>query len=553
MLRHEPGEHVVAGATGAVMHHHPGQRDELRRLVLPVAHHRQGAHDQVRTWESGEVGEGGGCLAEAHVVGQAAAQTDGVQELQPAQTAPLVGAQRGGERGRHHAFCQLGVGEPGEQVRQPRLAHERWVAPGNGVGRVEGIACLGGRSLGRRSVGGQVCGEPQQLQRGHLGVLGTVPIELLERSAGLGPAELDPTAPHLDEVRAGLGGAAHGGLVDRCAVDHHRPVDDGPRAKASVTFGLGPCRAGGARGAPSEACGRDQLDPSAVEAIDRLQRGCRFVERDRAGLGRPVGQPRGGGQDVGDGVFGQLGEQWQPACVTGHDERIGGAEPGVGNRAPPAGVGGVDQLERQRPATIRIVRHAEPESGANHGLALGSPPHGVEGCRDVDDGVEQVTIGTEAWRSGAERLGDDPHGASVDSFGVGERDRPPTLVQAGAHQVVEEGVEDACGHVVERLTAVGRRGMARRHSGRDRSHQLGHEHVAVSAHRGPGGRAPAVVVHDHTRHHAAGCHQMLGDAEHLGEPCHRRAGGAVEGLQLTEFGHGADMQLLAHHVRRAVR
>jgi hypothetical protein len=44
-----------------------------------------------------QVGERGGGLAEAHVVGQTPAEAQAVQELEPAEGAPLIVTQRASE------------------------------------------------------------------------------------------------------------------------------------------------------------------------------------------------------------------------------------------------------------------------------------------------------------------------------------------------------------------------------------------------------------------------------------------------------------------------
>lgn len=57
----------------------------------PPVRHRPGAHHQVRAGQPGQVGERGGRLAQAHVVGQAAAEAEPVEELQPPGPRRCVG------------------------------------------------------------------------------------------------------------------------------------------------------------------------------------------------------------------------------------------------------------------------------------------------------------------------------------------------------------------------------------------------------------------------------------------------------------------------------
>ncbi len=104
------GERGLVGAACAVVDHHPDQGGEAGRFGPPVAHHRQGADDEVWSGQPGEVGEGGGCLAEAHVIGEASTEAKPVEELEPPEAALLVRAQGGGESGGHLAVGESGVG-----------------------------------------------------------------------------------------------------------------------------------------------------------------------------------------------------------------------------------------------------------------------------------------------------------------------------------------------------------------------------------------------------------------------------------------------------------
>ena len=73
-------------------------------------------------------------LAQAHVVGEAAAPLELMQELQPAEALALIGAQRAVEAG----GLRVGL-DPGE-ARQPRAGcAERRVALGLGQRREQGV------------------------------------------------------------------------------------------------------------------------------------------------------------------------------------------------------------------------------------------------------------------------------------------------------------------------------------------------------------------------------------------------------------------------------
>ena len=95
--------------------------------------------------QRGEVGERGGGLAEAHVVGEAAAEADPVEELQPAEAAPLVRPQRGHESGGLDPLGQRGVGKTLQQITEPT----------GGGNRRHASASVGSRLLGGRQFGGE--------------------------------------------------------------------------------------------------------------------------------------------------------------------------------------------------------------------------------------------------------------------------------------------------------------------------------------------------------------------------------------------------------------
>ncbi len=69
-----------------------------RALRLPVVDDRERADDEVWPGSVDEVGERRRRLAEAHVVGEAAAEAEAVEEPQPAEAAALVRPQLTGER-----------------------------------------------------------------------------------------------------------------------------------------------------------------------------------------------------------------------------------------------------------------------------------------------------------------------------------------------------------------------------------------------------------------------------------------------------------------------
>ena len=87
------------GPVGPVMDHDAQRRREAGSLGLPVVDDRERADDEVRARPAEQVGQGGGGLAEPHVVGQAPTQPEGFEESQPREPPPLVRTQRADEPG----------------------------------------------------------------------------------------------------------------------------------------------------------------------------------------------------------------------------------------------------------------------------------------------------------------------------------------------------------------------------------------------------------------------------------------------------------------------
>ena len=109
---------------GAVVDLDGQPRREPLDLPLPVAQHRQRAHDQ-RRWPGSRLAaqrfqrQQLHRLAQAHVVGQQCADAEPVEEGQPGQPPALVRPQARAERRRAARAAQLLGGPAGEQVGQP--------------------------------------------------------------------------------------------------------------------------------------------------------------------------------------------------------------------------------------------------------------------------------------------------------------------------------------------------------------------------------------------------------------------------------------------------
>ena len=214
--RHESIESEVA--VGAVVDDDVQVRREASCLGEPVVDDRQRAHDEVRTRSALEVGQRGGGLAEPHVVGQAAAEPETLEEAQPGQTAALVGPQRAGEPFALVRLDESFIGQSGKELDAPRRC-------GLAIRRVE----LAGRS---------------EVEEGDGVDDGVLPCVLVEALAGLaqrGRIDAYPPPSGVQQRRTcGVGTGQLGG-GDRARVvtvgDDEPPADDGVAVEAGSLLG----------------------------------------------------------------------------------------------------------------------------------------------------------------------------------------------------------------------------------------------------------------------------------------------------------------------------
>ena len=176
-------ERVAVQPVRAVVHVHAQVRGEPRRLALPVADQRHRAHQQ------GRVGAGRlrrderqqlDRLAQAHVVGQDAAEAELAEEGQPGQPALLVGPQLAGEAGRGRHRPQPVVGLAGQQIAQPAVG----VHPDQ-------------RDLLVGFARAQAQPGRQRVRRGHRP--GLVALQELQRRLQVRVVQLDPLAAQPDQ------------------------------------------------------------------------------------------------------------------------------------------------------------------------------------------------------------------------------------------------------------------------------------------------------------------------------------------------------------------
>ena len=190
MTRSRPGqrrgERLAVQPVRAVVHVHPEVRGEPRRLALPVADQRHRAHQQrgVPPGLAGDERQQLDGLAQAHVVGQDAAEAELAEEGQPGQPALLVRAQLAGEAGRGRHRPQPVVGLAGQQVAQPAVG----VHPDQ-----RDLLVRAARSVPES----QAHPGRQRVRRGHRP--GLVALEELQRRLQVRVVQLDPLAAQPDQ------------------------------------------------------------------------------------------------------------------------------------------------------------------------------------------------------------------------------------------------------------------------------------------------------------------------------------------------------------------
>ncbi len=461
---------------GAVVDDDAQRRREAAGLGLPVVDHGQRAHHEVRARTLEQVGQRGGRLAEAHVVGEAAAQTEAVEEAQPRQAAALVGAQLAVERRRLVLLAQALVGEPAEQLVGPRRGGAR-----------------------RRRVELALAGQAQQRHRVDLGEVANVVLEPLAGPAQRGGIDADPSPAAVQQRGAGAGRPFQLGERQRgraVVVGHHEaPLHDGLAAEALAVIAAGGRRGPTAQAdaGPHQPLRSDELDAAPgqlgrrllEEPLGRLDvelEGGRLV--DGGQLGRRLDAAGQGEGELGDGL-GQAGHVVGPTRHLDGERRL---VPHVLGGAPAAGVDVVDQFEAHLPVVVGVVGHDEPNAGHDDRLAALAPLVAVEPCRQRG---ELVGVGEAAAPDRRVGIGERPQ----DGAGGGERRvaaarqrrapvvrRQPTAGDGIDHRRVDVGHRrDAVGGEADRRP----HGVERDQRGVDRGvgdrGPAGDEHVALLA------------------------------------------------------------------------
>ena len=357
---------IGAGPARAVVLLHLELRREGRRLPLPVGEHGGGGHQQhgppqlLLGLEVLQEGQQLDRLAQTHVVGQAGALVEAVQEGQPAQAPLLVRPQLAGEaRGSRQRIGGLLLVVLLQHRLQPHAGHKA-------VHRqaVEGVALAGG--------------EPQGIVEAEVGVGDAEFLGV----AQIGGTQLDP-GPLVLHQGAALGlqalqvaqGERH--PADHELPAHHQRFAEGEAARLVGQFGLD--RQPQAAGQATRQAGRQD---HAHAHVAQLGGG---GAHQHEGLGRgELHRLRGGGIQApldrlehGEGPPQAL-QQQLAGLGHGHLAQLQGAvagAPGHRGRHPQAGIGLGLQAEFQFPQLLPLGGGEQLQAGpgrrhpSGHGLA----------------------------------------------------------------------------------------------------------------------------------------------------------------------------------------
>ncbi len=197
---------------------HPKLRGECRRLSFPVVHNRKWAEDQARPVPHvpNEMGERCRSFAEAHVVGEAAAEAKPGQKPKPPDRSPLIGPQRADKAVRLICFGQPIVRKPGHQVGEPSVRRGPTVL----------FFCEKFDRSVRPVAGVRLCGcrQPQQLGGRHRFVA-TALVEVFEGACYMPGVHPHPGPSELDQLRLRLGKHRNFGIAQAVPPERDTPVD----------------------------------------------------------------------------------------------------------------------------------------------------------------------------------------------------------------------------------------------------------------------------------------------------------------------------------------
>ena len=539
------GEILATEPVTAVVDMDRKARREALRLATPVLDDGHRAHDEGGSGWGPVDGPGRallhqqgqhlGGLAEPHVVGEACAEPETTEELQPGEAALLVWPERAPEACRRAPSWREPVRTAGcQEGPEPAIGGD----PGDGeadVGRHQAQASAHHLSGGHRPV----------LESGS-------PLHQVHRRRNVLRAQLHPLAPdpherHLEpgELADLVGGHLH-------VADRELPpvVDDGVEPEA----GAGRRRAGlRARGGPQ--AGRDtraprlppgrELDAEAGLREDRcavaqegVGAGDVEVEPDRAGLEEHPVQGR-----VESRRSSEVGQQPLLRIVDLAAERgePSARPPDIGCRNEQAGVIGCLHQDLEGPGPVSgargiVVGRDDPEAGAEPGVAPRSAP--VPRCQGPGEGANPGGVRDGSGRRGGEGVEHGVDGRDTPRPGGGSRKRPAPDARSG------DRVDDVGQHLredVDRAASARARGPGLGTAGwRHRARQRPQPICVGDA----GGRqpacleAPAVPCLDQPGKEATPRGELETEQDGGGEVVERRVGRGPLGSTGEEQGDG---------------
>ncbi len=475
-------EHLVGAVVGRGLCHRLGDQVELLvalrsvvdgdlelrceavRFRVPVADHGQRADHEVGPRSLDQVRQRGGRLAEAHVVGEAAAEAEPRQELHPGEATSLVVAEFADELARLLHFLESFVGQALEERPDPVGVGDRGqvARAGPGIGRIDAqldaIDGVAGAvdADGRAVFGGVVVvGQLQELERGDTAARLFQFALLVPLAAQLVRVDADPAVAGVQQRGARLLGACQLALGDLLVADDEFPLDEclAPELLLAVVL-WGRCGvARDAHGVADQALGADQLDAGLLQFerrdVDEFLGGLE-VEFDagRFVFQCEVGEAGHDRRDARDDVVEQGDERVEVAGFAGDFDGALVSIPQVGRRAPPHRVGVVDQFEADLPRVVRIVRHQEPHPWDHDGFARQPAAVAIEFFSELAEGEVEfgraathhvVGLGERA-EHGSQRLGRALAAAS--DVGL-----PAALEEVRPGDAVDHQLEDLAGVV----------------------------------------------------------------------------------------------------------
>jgi hypothetical protein len=366
----------------------------------------------MRTGSLEKMGEGGGGLAEAHVVGETPAEAELGEELQPRQRPALIVPEFADELDRLVGLVEALVGQAGEQVAHPvGVGGAVVVAHGDRAGALAVRA-----AVVQARAEALVVGQAQQFDRRDHGLGRAQFGELGAFAAQFVGVDADPPVPGVQQRGADLLGPGDLRLGDLLVADHHLPLDQRLRAELLLAV-VGRRRRGlavDAHPGADQTFRADQLDAHPLQ-LDRgdVEEVLGDVEF-QFDLGRFVFQcevgEAGDGLDLVDGGADQLAEPVEVVRPFGDFDRRVVRVPDIVRRAPSGAVAVVDEFQTHDPRIAGVVGDQQPDPRDDDRFIGEATPVPVEFVTQLAQGAGDVVGGSGT--DDVVRFGQRPEGGS---------------------------------------------------------------------------------------------------------------------------------------------